>query len=545
MTMIPVTELMLWNAMSNWESSSIRKILLPHEDRIAKLMEIFEALAIVDALDFETPVTAEELGILCEMPLEKVEHLLFSSFQSDYPWVEAEQTVAGSWLWRRKRYNDDDDMPEDGLSYQSKAERKSAAFKVLQRLKLSSYMTREEALQLEDSQALKVGMTALWSSERNAFFEGGILSVLNRPAPVWAGAAGFSACYSACLERSRIAKKLGEQNIDELTRMHCYAAAGMFETNSVLVTTTEQTMALPHLPREEANDFLANLELPMRPYFIDFTGSPGSLGTSQPLPTIPSHIAHEEHVGYMGVLMDQHNWAEGVLLFTPFVLYNVGTAGGGLSTLGMVAVNQTDDPQHIFQWGDAEHMFDPNSRLMSLIPTSVFTDDHPEMLPEYERLMLHGTTLAVNTLYMLNSANVTTVPRTLERREQKRAEKRGWNVADVVYVHRTKRRYEKTGEHIGEREFSHQFDVSAHFRHFTKGPHVWCRVCQSKELPGVVCSACHGTGLDPEKVKPCSRIDESTGELTCPNGCRREFVPHYVKGPEDAPYVPKVRKLVN
>ena len=68
-------------------------------------------------------------------------------------------------------------------------------------------------------------------------------------------------------------------------------------------------------------------------------------------------------------------------------------------------------------------------------------------------------------------------------------------------------------------------------------PHVRCDDCEGigrSKLPAVTlrCKRCGGTGLDPEKVKPCTRRDEPTGQLTCPDGCRREWVPEHVRGSE-------------
>lgn len=101
----------------------------------------------------------------------------------------------------------------------------------------------------------------------------------------------------------------------------------------------------------------------------------------------------------------------------------------------------------------------------------------------------------------------------MENRDRKRAEKRGWQIAQMVYVRPTRKgpRREPTGE---EREYSHRFWVSAHYKHFPLGT----RMADAR----------------PDLVKPCTRI----GDASC-GRCRRVYTPPFIKGPEDKPLVPK------
>jgi hypothetical protein len=184
-------------------------------------------------------------------------------------------------------------------------------------------------------------------------------------------------------------------------------------------------------------------------------------------------------------------------------------------------------------------------------------------------------------LYLLDSANVDVTTATLQRRDAKRAAKRGWRTASTIAIrHRisTERR-DPTG---ATRDYRVQFEVSGHYKHVQRGPHVRCAACAGRgqattwrlpdgrtvDGPGVYevnvgtgvltptyvnaveasgpCGACRGTGLDPEKVKPCARRFTSgpaIGTLTCPDGCRREWVPTHVKGNPDAPLQLKTRRL--
>jgi hypothetical protein len=77
----------------------------------------------------------------------------------------------------------------------------------------------------------------------------------------------------------------------------------------------------------------------------------------------------------------------------------------------------------------------------------------------------------------------------------------------------------------------------------TKGATVACIVCNAKQVPDLICPRCGGTGLDPDKIKPCTRIDVKTGEKTCPHGCRKIWISPYWKGDPDKPMVVKTRKI--
>lgn len=65
--------------------------------------------------------------------------------------------------------------------------------------------------------------------------------------------------------------------------------------------------------------------------------------------------------------------------------------------------------------------------------------------------------------------------------------------------------------------YSHRFERRGYTRHVTKGSHAKA-----------------------DLIQPCYRRD-AEGNLTCPNGCRREWVPPTIVGDEELPFVPKTR----
>ena len=162
-----------------------------------------------------------------------------------------------------------------------------------------------------------------------------------------------------------------------------------------------------------------------------------------------------------------------------------------------------------------------------------------------------ATERALSCIQMLASANVEIVSArtTMEKRDVKRADKRGWPIADTVFVRVPRRRVRRhpDAEDSNDRStrvFTHRFEVVGHHKHFQHGAAVVCRVCMGRDDDQPKCERCKGTGLDPAKITPCARRDEATGELTCPNGCRKVWNPPAIKGPEDKPLVPKARRVL-
>jgi hypothetical protein len=364
------------------------------------------------------------------------------------------------------------------------------------------------------------------------------ISILHRKTPVWAGARGYALAYEECLRRVRIFRELGN-NVDELTVLHCQLGVTMFDAH-VLTVPSQQVITLPELDPREALLFMQKTPLPFDPLFIDFSGD-------DKLPTYDTPVAQDGYVKVLGVTCSTHPDQPEIVYMTPIFLYTSvhPPQASEPVALGSMAINCSGDPTATAAWIGEPLKFKEGHGAMIALAFSPILDRQPYLCDQYEKMIEAACGSAISTLNLLDYSNVEIVEKTLERREAKRAEKRNWNIPLVVRVSRPSRRVQNgSSQGLDSREFSHQFDVIGHPKHFTKGPMVACIVCGGKTSEEIPCARCKNTGLDPEKVEPCTRIDVVTGELTCPNGCRRIWCPPFVKGPEDAPYVPKTRKLV-
>lgn len=117
-----------------------------------------------------------------------------------------------------------------------------------------------------------------------------------------------------------------------------------------------------------------------------------------------------------------------------------------------------------------------------------------------------GWALALD--YLLRSANVTTAEKACSRQVRRAAKRDGLRIPLQVVVRSSSG--SATTQH-GSVEYSHRFEVRAHFQHHSKGPIF-------------------------EKCKdPAKRVMHNGVE------CVRVWNPGSVKGPADKPFVPKVR----
>ncbi len=145
----------------------------------------------------------------------------------------------------------------------------------------------------------------------------------------------------------------------------------------------------------------------------------------------------------------------------------------------------------------------------------------------------------VDVIRFLEAGHVHTLAEPVSRQVRRQAERKNQVIPLVVEIARRSTR-RGTGRHAGAQEHSHQWEVAGGYHHVTRGPHVRCSACRGEDL---ACGRCHGSGRDPDLVRPCLRRDLATGELTCPDGCRREWVGPDIQGPPGAPLKPKVRHL--
>jgi hypothetical protein len=116
---------------------------------------------------------------------------------------------------------------------------------------------------------------------------------------------------------------------------------------------------------------------------------------------------------------------------------------------------------------------------------------------------------ALAALSILEAEEVEIVDAPVEKRQVKRAAKRGWPIAKVVHVRESKR-YRERGEPSGEEaHYSHRFWVRANTAHYPVGT-------QTADARPDLCKVCTRCGV-----------------------CRRVKRPACIKGPKDKPIVPK------
>lgn len=157
----------------------------------------------------------------------------------------------------------------------------------------------------------------------------------------------------------------------------------------------------------------------------------------------------------------------------------------------------------------------------------------------------------MSILQLLDSHNVEIVEQKVSRQVRRNAERHDTPIAKTVSIRHRRSASRERNPDAEPMQFSHSFEVIGHTRHVTRGVHVWCKGCKGE---GVVlgqhlpdgsqeekeCEVCHGFGLNRAVLTPCARRDDKTGELTCPNGCRKEWAEPFVKG--EGPLILKTRK---
>lgn len=120
---------------------------------------------------------------------------------------------------------------------------------------------------------------------------------------------------------------------------------------------------------------------------------------------------------------------------------------------------------------------------------------------------------ALAALALLEIEGAELEPKALERRVQRRAEKRRWPIADVVRFRRRVTDPEQPRGRRGKVGYSHRFFVIGHTRHYPAGTKI-------------------GDADGGRHLTPCART-------RCQGRCRKVRVRTYIKGPEDKPLKPK------
>lgn len=373
-------------------------------------------------------------------------------------------------------------------------------------------------------------------------YDQAINALIHAKTPVWAGAKGFSLSYEECKRRAIINK--GYESITGLDRLHVQLGE-LLQTAHVITMTSKQVVALPDMDPSDSSEFVRSVQLPFDPLFLDFTAD-------DHVPSIESEMSITRRIQILGSLIHSSPLDDGVVFITPIFYYGHEAHRLTPISLGSIAVNRTDDPNRKFQFMiGSHHQFvqveDKHLDMLILLADSpAFRKDNGrQLMDEYESIILEASTRVIAALYLFEAANIEIVDAPLERRLKKRQEKRGWNIPLTIRVDRPAKRFVRgNGDHDhAEVDWQYQWEVTGCYHHITKGNAVRCTVCEGNETEDLVCPRCNGTGLDPDKTKPCSRIDIKTGKKTCPNGCRRIWHKEHVKGPDDKPLVIKTRKI--
>lgn len=506
------------------------KELLRHSDRpLTAATSVFNSMAVrMAVIRADRIMTTKEVADLVDLKESLVERILHGSFQEDNAWVMGHQLSTGDWEWARHP-SITGDMPTpshfEGHDLFTSEGRSRAARSLLQSMGVE--------IPLEE---ISPAMAMFKSMVDFGRFESAFMELLRKNPPIWASAKGFAKFMEQVRWRAGLAKQLGINKTDQLTYLHLHLGHSMHIAH-VLVMDSAQVAVLPKLSKIEAHEFARETPLAFDPLFIDFTGDGN-------LPGFESNIAFDgEQVKLLGAVINSDP-DPNVLFITPVFYYGNPTAPVMAIALGTYAINRSGIPAYQFSYvlGSKVRFEQP---AMTLIAHTDILENEPEIAAEYKRLIDMAAERIIGALYLLEAANVQMVPRELPRRDKKRQEKRGWKIPLVVRVDRPSRRtYDHSNNGNGTpRDYSHQFEVIGHYNHVKRGPMAACTVCEGRKTQDLVCPHCNDTGLDPDKVKPCTRIDVTTGEKTCPDGCRKIWISPYWKGDPDKPMVVKTRKI--
>lgn len=136
-------------------------------------------------------------------------------------------------------------------------------------------------------------------------------------------------------------------------------------------------------------------------------------------------------------------------------------------------------------------------------------DGIEELVGGWAVMVLSCAARAMAALSILEADEVELIDAPVHKRELDRAKKRGWKVAQVVWIRPPKKYLNGNAPTGDEARYSHRFWVRAHTKHFTIGT----RVADSR----------------PDLVRACHRCGT----------CRRVPTKAFIKGPPDKPLVPK------
>lgn len=396
-----------------------------------------------------------------------------------------------------------------------------------------------------------------------------VSSLLDHSRPKWAGSWTFDKVYDRQIEITRKPAATGRANA------HLVGGTGrivMEDPKFVLGVEAIRLLDKAHLLRIEADqvellpdwevlgdawDFSDDAHLPFDPIYFEFEGAGGVAPAHEVVLNLyeddddnrKSVVQARGAMVLRGALMwrgesefltvepfgDVYLLEEGESFRSarkkPSVLD--ARAPAGRVTFGREAfVNATIGPQRIVAVDDEQREIAEAHPVG--VSTSVFTEgklpgiivlpfswDSAEkqgwdgaQVTSWASVVLSMSLRALACLSIMETEAVVVEDAPMEVRDRKRADKRGWKIAQQVYVRPTRKGGARGPATGNEREYSHRFWVSGHYKHFPLGT----RMADNR----------------PDLVKPCTR----TGEASC-GVCRRIWTPPFIKGPDDKPLVVK------
>lgn len=419
--------------------------------------------------------------------------------------------------------------------------------------------------------------------------------VMGFPGVRWAGTHSLSAVRAACIDnivREWVYDPTAGQEVATSAAAVYLNALKVIDQAHPIVFPPAQADVLPEESHEGIHEYGQTLRLPFPVVYLDFTDDRGKGVTGEAPVTIDGDTVESlVEFDLLGTLLWEADQRGTVSMWSAsFYRTDDGIRTPGAAILnartveGDVTVDDVDGLASVFIRGMSVILSrdDAPGWLIPALPAADHVglgDPGRHAQSAWNLGMLSALTwathsVAIRALMFLDSANVEIATATLPRRDRKRADKRGWPTASTIAIrHRvTRPGVASGGEQTGAaREYATRFEVTGHYHHVTRGSHVQCPDCRATgeletwQVGGVpvpsegvyhdgdsyvnaeravmTCTTCNGTGLDPTKVKPCLRRDSTTGVLTCPHGCRREWVKAHPKGNPDAPLRLKTRRV--
>jgi hypothetical protein len=374
-------------------------------------------------------------------------------------------------------------------------------------------------------------------------------------APRWAGSWSFERAFTtagllavgASAQHPHPREVFGAAVLEQLREAH------------VLVIDPEQVAVLPEWEGwENLWDYTADCDLPFEKLYLDLEG-PGyvcprmNVGVGwrrtdgvEPTVPLPKQQAHGtirgavvQRLHYPDVDSDAENsvavdpigemWYDGEQQPAPRyevmgrVVFNTtppddieeGMVGSSPLVVGSAGAERVAARAVCVQAGDITppHEDTPGYVVVPLTVEEAAADEGSFQARAQAAVVLSCASRVMAALSITGSDAVVIDEADLPARDRRRAEKRGWPIADKVFVRPTRKGGERnvTGE---EAHYSHRFWVRGHTKHFPLGT----RTADAR----------------PDLVKPCTRV----GDASC-GFCRRVWTPPFVKGPEDTPLVLK------